>query len=222
MNIYIYKLIDPVSKEIRYIGKTGNMKNRFSSHISNAKKSKSHLAHWLTKLRNKGLFPIMEIIEECNLDNWEEREIFWISSHTGTKKLCNTHSGGRLSCRDAINKSKANKYDVYNGKFRVRGSYLNTVYYIGEFKTREEAVTAYDNFYSCPLEWINQRPEKIGNFARQKRVFVYDKKEKLLLNQFESVSKCANYYSIDKSNIARCCRNKLKSCKNMIFSYNPL
>lgn len=219
MNIYIYKLIDPISNEIRYIGKTGNLKNRFTSHLSNSKKLKSKLANWIKSLAKKNLIPIMEVIEISSLEKWEEREIYWISYYKNDK-LCNIHIGGKLTCLDNIPKNTCKKYDLHKGKFRVRGSYLNTVYYIGEFLTKEEAIIAYNIFYNDPNLWIiDNLSKKRGNELKKKKVYVYNKEKVVLINTFSSISECSLYYKIDSSNIAACCRNKLKSYKNMFFSY---
>lgn len=220
MEIYIYKLIDPSTNEVRYVGKTGNLKNRYTSHICNAKKLKSRLANWIKSLAKQNLQPVMEIIEICNEYNWEEREVYWINV-LKTDKLCNVHSGGRLSCRDFIPKSNAKKYDLHKGYYRVRCSYLNKVYYIGSFDNPEEAVKAYDNFYSNPSKWILENPRLSNNQNHNKKVYVYDKNLKYITS-FDSVSKCAEFYKIDSSSIADCCRGKLKTYKKMIFKYNLL
>lgn len=217
MNIYIYKLVDPNTNEIRYIGKTGNLKNRFSGHLSNAKKLKSRLANWIKQLSTQNLQPIMEIVEICTIDNWEEREIYWINFFK-TPKLCNIHPGGKLKINDSLPKKLAKKYDINKGKYRVRCSYLNTVYFIGEYLSVDEATRAYDNFYSDPYNWIINNPRLPNNQKHNKKVYVYSKDYKLI-NSFESVVKCAEFYNIDASTIAHCCRGRLKTYKKMIFKY---
>ena len=43
------------------------------------------------------LKPIIEVIEVCNENNWQEREIYWISYYKERVDLCNHHEGG-LGC----------------------------------------------------------------------------------------------------------------------------
>lgn len=74
--IYIYTLSHPVTNEVRYVGKTINIKRRYKQHLYD--KRKTHKACWVQSLRNDNLKPIINIIETCE-DNWQEREIFWIS-----------------------------------------------------------------------------------------------------------------------------------------------
>lgn len=103
MKIYIYTLSDPLTKEVRYIGKTNNLKQRFYNHLTHAKKLKykRHVCYWVNSLLKQDLFPILEVIEECE-DSWIEREIFWINSYKEKgADLCNHTQGGegRLGSR---------------------------------------------------------------------------------------------------------------------------
>lgn len=91
MKIYIYSLSHPISKEIRYVGKTGNIKNRFSSHLNSSKKLKSYLGSWIKSLLYQDLIPEINILEECTADNWQDREKYWISCFTN---LVNIQKGG--------------------------------------------------------------------------------------------------------------------------------
>lgn len=96
-NIYIYFLKDPISNEIKYIGKTINIKRRLSLYISEARKNKNkrHVLNWINSLLINGQSPIINIIEICNDDNWQEREIYWILYYRNLNtKLCNISNGG--------------------------------------------------------------------------------------------------------------------------------
>ena len=90
--IYIYTLSHPITNEVRYVGKTINIKRRYKQHLYD--KRGSHKASWVKSLKNDGLKPILTIIEECNNDNWAEREIFWISQFDN---LTNLKAGGNDS-----------------------------------------------------------------------------------------------------------------------------
>ena len=86
--IYIYTLSHPVTNEVRYVGKTINIKRRLKQHLHD--KRSSHKASWVKSLKSDGLKPIMTILEICT-DNWQEREIFWISQYDN---LTNIKQGG--------------------------------------------------------------------------------------------------------------------------------
>jgi len=76
---YIYSLSDPVTMETRYIGKTSYIKQRLYAHIKECKSNgKSHKISWIKSLLNKDLRPIIEIIDEVPISEWEYWECYWI------------------------------------------------------------------------------------------------------------------------------------------------
>ena len=94
--VYIYLLKDQ-NNNIRYVGKTNNIKKRLSAHISESLKNKGrrYVLNWIFNLLENNQKPIIEIIEECNIHNWEERERFWISFYKKIiPNLCNNADGG--------------------------------------------------------------------------------------------------------------------------------
>lgn len=77
---YIYVLRDPRTDEIRYVGKTGNLRKRFPRHLREAKKgTKWHVSNWIRLLVSLELKPVMQVIEECTKEGWTERETYWIA-----------------------------------------------------------------------------------------------------------------------------------------------
>jgi len=96
---YIYKLIDPETNDIRYIGQTDNIKRRYNDHVSSSFNENSdcyntYKARWIRKLKSKDLLPLIEIIEEC-VDFIESniREKYYIEKLTNEGyKLTNSHS----------------------------------------------------------------------------------------------------------------------------------
>jgi len=81
MKTFIYGLIDPNTKIIRYIGKSDMPKTRLSNHIQTSKKSKTHKSNWINSLIKNKQKPIIIILEEVKKENWEEREIYWIQKY---------------------------------------------------------------------------------------------------------------------------------------------
>jgi hypothetical protein len=45
--VYIYSLTDPITNEIRYIGKSINPNQRYHSHLSRSKEVKTHTNCWI-------------------------------------------------------------------------------------------------------------------------------------------------------------------------------
>lgn len=96
--IYIYGLRDPFTSEIRYVGKTVNLNRRYNSHISRCNESKRHSANWIRSIIQAGSKPILFIIEETSLENWQDRETFWINYYRNLFDLTNITDGGKHDC----------------------------------------------------------------------------------------------------------------------------
>lgn len=93
MKIYIYTLADPFTGDIRYVGKTNNLKTRFYNHLKATKKN--YLSSWIKNLKTKQARPIMEVIDECGLNDWEFWEKYWISQFkVWGFRLTNLTNGG--------------------------------------------------------------------------------------------------------------------------------
>ena len=86
--IYIYTLSHPITNEVRYVGKTINLKRRYKQHLYD--KRHSYKASWVKSLKKDNLKPLMKVLEICK-NNWQEREIFWISQFDN---LTNLKQGG--------------------------------------------------------------------------------------------------------------------------------
>lgn len=97
MEIFIYTLANPITKEVRYVGKTNNLKVRFWHHLKT--KKNTHSSSWIKSLKNQGLKPEMEILEKCDLSNWEFLEKYWISQFKAWGfNLTNLTDGGEGMC----------------------------------------------------------------------------------------------------------------------------
>ena len=74
---FIYTLIDPITNEIRYVGKSVRPKERLQNQCN--EKSNTYRCHWVQSLLKLGLRPIQIIIEKLPLDqDWQSRERYWI------------------------------------------------------------------------------------------------------------------------------------------------
>jgi len=78
---FIYGLSDPRTREIRYIGKADRPKIRFAAHIGAAKtnREKSYKSNWIRSLLSKGLRPVLEIIDEVKITEWQAAEAAYIA-----------------------------------------------------------------------------------------------------------------------------------------------
>lgn len=117
----IYKLIDPRTGEVRYVGQTHiGVKKRLAKHIREARnqnKTKNH--RWINKLAELDLKPIIEVIEVVDFSKhtWQEREVFWIEELSKSCDLNNHSLGGdgtlgfspTLEMRAAVAESNRNR-----------------------------------------------------------------------------------------------------------------
>lgn len=85
--VKIYVLKNPITKEIKYVGRSLNPKDRYRVHIYLAKKNKhkNKKDAWICGLLNKNLKPLMEIIDDVNINEAIVKEQFWIKK---LKKTC--------------------------------------------------------------------------------------------------------------------------------------
>jgi len=75
---FIYALCDPRTYEVRYIGKADNPHKRFHEHLIRTIGHTKKIC-WIRYLLRVGLRPIIQILEQCDLSVWQQRERFWIS-----------------------------------------------------------------------------------------------------------------------------------------------
>ena len=92
IKIYIYGLSgnDGI---IRYVGKTYDTYKRLNEHIYESKnpRNNNHKNNWIKKIIKNNENLNISILEECNENNWIEKEKFWISK---IENLTNISTGG--------------------------------------------------------------------------------------------------------------------------------
>ena len=212
MKTYIYILRHPKTFEVKYVGKTNNIKRRFAQHKSKKcleKTGSKKLASWILKLLSNDLLPIMEIIEECE-DNWAEREKYWISYYSNTN-LCNLSEGGEGVGHNDSTKSKIK--NTLLGRKRTDEekqaiSKAMTGVKRGKYSTSEGHKKRYED---------SDERKKCGIKLR-KKVGQYDLKHNLI-QEFESLREVSRKLSIDCGSISKCCKNKQKQSNGFTFKY---
>lgn len=76
MKTIIYTLSDGIN--IRYVGKTIREKIRYNQHIRESRLCRTHKEKWINSILSKNGKIVMEILEECDTNDANELEIFWI------------------------------------------------------------------------------------------------------------------------------------------------
>lgn len=223
----IYCLKNPNTMKIRYIGVTTSkyISRRLSQHNYCAKNNyQTHVAKWIRKL---GKSPIIELVETCNENNWEEREKYWIKYYDN---LTNIHIGGKGVIVDrnttSIERSSKAKH-VKIVQLNSNGKLLNIFNSVKEgkeyikakssasisnvLKNNYGAKTAFGYQWFYYDDYINNnykiRTKDIGvDYSKLNEVYLYDLDFKLLkkfkcLNQLTKYIK--SYYSSTKKALNR-------------------
>jgi group I intron endonuclease len=183
MEIYIYSLKHPITKEVRYIGKTKNIKRRYYEHIN--KKHNSYKSNWIQSLLKKDLKPIIDIIEICNKDNWEEREKYWITQFDNLTNL--TKGGENYEATEELRK-----------KFSLLNSGVNNPNY-GKKASKETR-----------QKLSNSNKDKIFSEAHKLKLKIPFKKQKCLIDniEYETIREASRVLNINHTTIKKRCVSK--------------
>ena len=138
MKTYIYVLICPITKQVRYVGKTNNPDERYRNHLNKAHNKGTHKRNWINSLKMKDLKPVFEIIDEVDVKDWKEKEKYYIKyySDNGFDLVNYTNGGDGLSFGNQTSFKKGQKSwnkgtrlkkkcDVCGKKFEVSPSRYN-------------------------------------------------------------------------------------------------
>jgi len=95
----IYGLQDPITDEIRYVGKAKNPAERFKAHlreIKSANKAHYPVYRWIAKLATKNLLPNLVVLASAISNDWQSLEKIMIAQYRNDlgKKLLNVALGG--------------------------------------------------------------------------------------------------------------------------------
>lgn len=94
--VYIYTLSD--ENEVRYVGKSKNPQLRLKKHLRECKQKRTAKEKWIYSLLTNGKKPILEILDEVHVSNWEQTEVYWIAQFKAWGfKILNSTSGGEGS-----------------------------------------------------------------------------------------------------------------------------
>lgn len=105
---FIYGLVCPKTKTIRYIGQTINLNRRLLRHKREARNKVGRLTHkesWLRSLYKDNILNNIKmiVIEECTLNVIDEREIFFIALYRRETDLTNLSDGGKSPVLRGVN-----------------------------------------------------------------------------------------------------------------------
>ena len=123
MEVKIYVLKDPLTNEIRYLGRTKNsLKIRLNGHLSKAKqnKFKTHKDNWILSLKTRPIIEILEIIYGWEESYKREQELIKLYLSEGFK-LTNLHDRGTGGLLRDISKEQKEKISLTVKQLHLEG-----------------------------------------------------------------------------------------------------
>jgi group I intron endonuclease len=212
----IYKLIDPNTNQIRYIGLTFNdLKLRLKSHLSEP--GKSHKNYWIRKLKKEGFKPLIESVEE-NISTYEEacqREIYYIDYFKSLGcDLTNMSTGGdknkKMSeeSRKKMSDSQKKRYETFKLKLSDEVKKILSKKTKERFKNPEEREKL--RISNKRYEDSKTPDQKLNDILVQdcKRVYQYDKNMNLM-EVYPSLREAVRRTGFNRANINKCCKHKV-------------
>lgn len=197
MEISIYGLHDPITNEIRYVGKTKQpLKKRLSQHLWVKNISNPHKFNWIEKLKNKGLKPNIILLEICDELNWVEREKYWIRSIDNLTNLTYGGEDGLFFSDDILTKisigvKKAWEDPIYREKMsEIRTRYWSnqdnrdkqSLKIIGTNRSDEHKKILSEKMY---LQWLND-DYKLKMSNQSKKLWLNDDYKENVLKYLKS------------------------------------
>jgi predicted GIY-YIG superfamily endonuclease len=190
MKVYIYTLEHPITKEVRYIGKTKNPKERFHNHCNRLHNQHSHKRNWINSLRNQSLKPVMNILDEIEESEWKYWEKYWIEQFRqwGFNLVNHTSGGDGLTVG---NQTSFKKGDIPWNKGKSPS-----------LKTRNQIRESLLGKPSC----------------KKKQVIQYSLIDEII-QVFDSATEAAKFINGSDSHIISCCKGSRNTHKKYKWKY---
>jgi group I intron endonuclease len=221
----IYKLIDPITNDIRYIGLTFNsLKQRLSSHMSEP--GTSHKCNWISKLKKEGLKPIIESLEE-NISSYEEvceREIYYINYYKSIGcNLTNMATGGNKNKKmsDETRIKMSNSAKNRNFKLVLNDDIKKHLSIKAKERFRDEGERERLRISNKKYEDSKSEEQKLNDILVQKTsksVYKYDKFMNFI-DKYPSINNAAKNNNVDSVNISKCCKHKVRMVGGFVWRF---
>jgi len=243
MKTFIYALKDPNTNKIRYVGKSNNPVKRLYDHIHSCYITHTHKNKWIQSLLKENKKPIVEILEEVNILEWQFYEKYWINKlKKEGEKLTNIDEGGnglekhsfntkekmKLRHKEFPNYNKCRdkiyliaKEDLYQ-KYIVENLSINDCKIF--FNTSASTILTNLKEYNIKKDkfiWQKQCKNKTpvkGRILERNIVLQYDL-EGNLISKHSGIKSAAKSINKNCGSISRCCLGKAKTAYGYIWKY---
>lgn len=220
MKTVIYTLEDPVTGDIRYIGKTrSSLKYRLSQHIHDSLNNgtKTRKKAWIKGLILQGLLPVIQVLDVVDNDDWKLSEQYWISQLKAWGfKLTNMTAGGDGNQKMVMSEESKQKRSA-----ALKG------------RKRPKEVTEKISKAHLGKKLLDSTKEKIRLFnlgkkqseetrrKRYKPVILVDAYGNIL-KEYPSLQHAALQHGCRRGQIANVCAGRTKSACGLIWKYKDL
>lgn len=207
---FIYILKDPISNEIKYVGKSDNPSKRFSEHIRKSKYKKTYKNNWINGLKSKGQLPILEIIDTVDNNNWGDYEKKWISFYRelGCDLTNLTDGGDGGNFGDKINK-------LISEKLKNRVFSEETIKLMSESAKKRKLSEQGRKSLS-----EKRKGEKNPMYGKKQSIYCIESQYKPviqltndgeIIKEWKSLKEVSEYLLINRNTIRMVCNNQRKS-----------
>lgn len=147
----IYTLANPITGEIRYIGKTvKTLSQRLTDHIYSVKRESNYRTNWIKSILKIGYEPLIEPLDTCFWDKSQELETYWIFQFKAWGfNLVNLTNGGEGNLGLSMSDKHKEKLMKINSKkvhqYNIEGTYLQSFSSVAEARR----LTGFSKISSC-------------------------------------------------------------------------
>lgn len=236
--VFIYTLENPITNEIRYVGKTvQKLDKRLKAHIYESIKKNNHKCNWINSMLKKGLFPNIKLIDIICEEDWEFFESYWIEQLKtwGFNLVNGTPGGGGYKhtdeTKEKIRKATSGKNHYLYGKKRTNewnkklSESLKGNQFAKDYKHTDETKKKVGNgvkkhYQKHPR--TKEHNEKISEKNKQTKhnpVYQFDMNDNLI-QKYNSVREASIKTKADYSSIYNCLKGKAKQCNGFLWKRN--
>lgn len=227
----IYTLRDPITNEIRYVGKTNNISERYKAHLNKARKHQIHKKNWINSLKNKGLKPIIEIIDIVPITEWIFWEKYWISQMKtwGFNLINYTEGGDGCTFGNQTSFKKGNITWNKGTRHKKICSICNKKYSSSpssksKFCSKKCYIIYQKNNLNNGCFQKGSKPWNKGKkgikLKPDKNIYQYSAITGKFIKKWDTAKKAGENLNINFESIGHCCRNKSKTAGGFVWKYN--
>ena len=204
---YIYKITNDINQKI-YIGKTEySIEKRFQEHCHDAFKRQLESRPLYAAIRKYGVEHFhVEMLEECSIQQLNEREIYWIELLGSFKYGYNATKGGD-------GRAYVDSELIYS--LWCDGYNITQIHYITNYDTH--TISTYLNDYGISLQERRNR----GYQKQAKIIAQLDKQTEKIIRVYSSINEAYTALNITPKNshISEVCNGKRKTAYGYKWKY---